>query len=140
MPGLDYKKFLQVLKETKGIHNSLNEILKYDFIYNSNKIEGSTFITEALQLLFEKNIVIGTYKLDDVQETVNSFHTFDMVIEALNKKLNLDMIKEWHGSLMYRTSLYGMGLAGVLKKYQNKILGADFETATTLEVENINMF
>lgn len=110
MPGLDYKKFLQVLKETKGIHNSLNEILKYDFIYNSNKIEGSTFITEALQLLFEKNIVIGTYKLDDVQETVNSFFTFDLVIESLNKKLTLDMIKEWHGSLMYRTSLYDMGL------------------------------
>ena len=38
-----YEKFLKILKETKGIHNSLNEILKYDFIYNSNKIEGSTF-------------------------------------------------------------------------------------------------
>lgn len=47
-----YDRFLKVLKETKGIHNSLNEILKYDFIYNSNKIEGSTFTTEALQLLF----------------------------------------------------------------------------------------
>ncbi|MDU7964715.1 MAG: cell filamentation protein Fic, partial [Clostridium perfringens] len=25
-----YEKFLKILKETKGIHNSLNEILKYD--------------------------------------------------------------------------------------------------------------
>jgi Fic family protein len=29
-----------------------------------------------------------------------------------------------------------MGLAGVFKKYQNKILGADFETASPLEVED----
>lgn len=49
-----YKKFLKILKETKEIHNSLNEILKYDFIYNSNKIEGSTFTKEALQMLMEK--------------------------------------------------------------------------------------
>ena len=52
-----YEKFLKILKETKGIHNSLNEILKYDFIYNSNKIEGSTFTKEALQMLMEKNIL-----------------------------------------------------------------------------------
>lgn len=136
MQNIEYKKFLQVLQETKGIHNSLNEILKYDFIYHSNKIEGSTFTTEALQLLFEKNIVQGTHTLDDVQETVNSFYTFDMVIDTLDKKLTLDMIKEWHGSLMFRTRLYDMGLAGVFKKYQNKILGANFNTANPWEVED----
>jgi Fic family protein len=136
MTNIDYKKFLQALQDTKGIHNSLNEILKYDFIYNSNKIEGSKFTTETLQLLFEKNIVQGTHTLDDVQETVNSFYTFDMVIDSLNKKLTLDMIKEWHGSLMFRTRLYDIGLSGVFKKYQNKILGADFRTADPLEVED----
>lgn len=136
MQNIGYKKFLQVLQKTKGIHNSLNEMLKYDFIYHSNKIEGSTFTTEALQLLFEKNIVQGTHTLDDVQETVNSFYTFDMVIDSLDKELTLSMIKEWHGSLMFRTRLYDMGLSGVLKKYQNKILGADFDTASPLEVED----
>ena len=136
MQNIDYNRFLQVLRETKGIHNSLNEILKYDFIYHSNKIEGSTFTTDALQLLFEKNIVEGTHTLDDVQETVNSFYTFDIVIDELDKKLTLDMIKEWHGSLMYRTRLYDMGLAGVFKKYSNKILGANFNTANPWEVED----
>ena len=136
MQKIDYNRFLQVLRETKGIHNSLNEILKYDFIYHSNKIEGSTFTTEALQLLFEKNIVQGTHTLDDVQETVNSFYTFDIVIDELDKKLTLDMIKEWHGSLMYRTKLYDMGLAGVFKKYSNRILGANFNTANPWEVED----
>ena len=129
MEKIDYNRFLQVLMETKGIHNSLNELLKYDFIYHSNKIEGSTFTTDALQLLFEKNIVQGTHTLDDVQETVNSFYTFDIVVDQLDNQLTLDMIKEWHGSLMYRTRLYDMGLAGVFKKYANKILGANFNTA-----------
>lgn len=131
-----YHRFLKVLKETKGIHNSLNEILKYDFIYHSNKIEGSTFTTEALQLLFEKNIVMGTHTLDDVQETVNSFYTFDMVLDKIDENLTLEMIKEWHASLMYRTRLYDMGLAGVFKKYQNRILGAKFDTANPWEVED----
>ena len=131
-----YHKFLQTVKETKGIHNSLNEILKYDFIYHSNKIEGSTFTTEALQLLFEKNIVMGIHSLDDVQETVNSFYTFDMVLDKIDEKLTLEMIKEWHASLMYRTRLYDMGLAGVFKKYQNRILGAKFDTANPWEVED----
>ncbi len=140
-----YNRFLQILKETKGIHNSLNEILKYDFIYHSNKIEGSTFTTEALQMLMEKNIVTGTHTLDDVQETVNSFYAFDLVIDSLDKPLTLEMIKEWHGSLMYRTRLYDLGLAGVFKKYSNKILGANFDTASPWEVEDklnilINIF
>ncbi|WP_300379363.1 Fic family protein [Clostridium sp.] len=131
-----YEKFLKVLKETKGLHNSLNEILKYDFIYHSNKIEGSTFTTEALQLLFEKNIVMGIHTLNDVQETVNSFYTFDMVLDKIDEKITLEMIKEWHASLMYRTRLYDMGLAGVFKKYQNRILGAKFDTANPWEVED----
>lgn len=130
-----YDKFLKVLKETNGINNSLNQILKYDFIYHSNKIEGSTFTTDSLQMLMEKNIVTGTHTLDDVQETVNSFYTFNLVIDSLGKPLSLSEIKEWHSSLMYRTKLYDLGLAGVFKKYPNKILGANFNTADPLEVE-----
>lgn len=130
-----YDRFLKVLKETNGINNSLNQILKYDFIYHSNKIEGSTFTTEALQMLIEKNIVTGTHTLDDVQETVNSFYIFDLVIDTLGIPLSLSMIKEWHSSLMYRTRLYDLGLSGIFKKYPNKILGANFDTADPLDVE-----
>lgn len=131
----DYDRFLKILIETKGIRNALNEVLKYDFIYHSNKIEGSTFTTDALQMLMEKNVVTGTHTLDDVQETFNSFYTFDLVLDSLGEKLNLEMLKLWHRSLMYRTRLYDMGLAGVFKKYGNKIFGADFKTAQPHEVE-----
>lgn len=135
MKKYDYNRFLNTLIQTKGLKNSLNQILKYDFIYNSNKIEDSTFTTEALQILMEKNVVMGTHTLDDVQETVNSFYTFDLVLEELNKPLNLEMIKQWHGSLMYRTRIYDMGLSGVFKKYPNKIMGANFDVAEPHEVE-----
>lgn len=46
------------------------------------------------------------------------------------------MIKEWHGSLMYRTRIYDLGLAGVFKKYANKILGTNFDIASPWEVED----
>ncbi|ELC8395540.1 Fic family protein [Clostridium perfringens] len=131
----DYDRFLKVLIETNGIKNALNYILKYMFIYNSNKIEGSRFTIWTLQMLMEKNVVTGTHTLDDVQETMNSFYTFDLVLESLGEKLNLEMIKLWHSSLMYRTRLYDMHLAGVFKKYGNKILGANFETVEPQEVE-----
>ncbi|EGT3616103.1 Fic family protein [Clostridium perfringens] len=131
----DYDRFLKILIETKEIRNALNEVLKYDFIYNSNKIEGSRFTIETLQLLVEKKIVTGTHTLNDVKETVNSFYTFDLVLESLWKNLDLEMLKLWHSSLMYRTRLYDMGLVGVFKKYGNKIFGADFKTAEPHEVE-----
>lgn len=132
----NYNKFLEILKETKYIHNSLNEILKYNFIYNSNKIEGSNFNIETLKMLIEKDIVIGGHYLDDIHETINSFHVFDLVIDSLGKSITLDMIKQWHKTLMYRTSLYDNGLAGVFKKYPNRIIEVDFETTHPLEVED----
>lgn len=58
-----------------------------------------------------------------------------MVLDKIDEKLTLEMIKEWHASLIYRTRLYDMGLAGVFKKYQNRILGAKFDTANPWEVE-----
>ncbi len=132
----NYNKFLETIKETKYIHNSLNEILKYNFIYNSNKIEGSNFNIETLKMLIEKDIVIGGHYLDDIHETINSFHVFDLVIDSLGKSITLDMIKQWHKTLMYRTSLYDNGLAGVFKKYPNRIIEVDFETTHPLEVED----
>nr|WP_207748146.1 Fic family protein [Clostridium thermobutyricum] len=130
----DYDKFLETLKETKGLHNSLNEILKYDFIYHSDKMEGSNFNIETLKMLIEKDIVIGGHYLDDVHETINSFYVFDLVIDSLGKPLNLEMIKEWHKHIMYRTRLYDIGLAGSFKKYKNKIIGEDVDILNPCEV------
>lgn len=101
----DYNRFLQILKETRGLNNSLNQVLKYDFIYNSNKIDGSNFTIETLQLLVEKKIVSGTHNLDDVYISFNSFIVMELVLECLNIPLTLERLIDWHITLIYRTRI-----------------------------------
>ena len=101
----DYNRFLKILKETKGLNNSLNQILKYDFIYHSNKIDGSNFTIETLQLLAEKKIVSGTHNLDYVYISFNSFIVMDLVLDCLNIPLTLERIIEWFKALIQRTKI-----------------------------------
>lgn len=77
-------KFLDILLETKELKNSLYSILKHRFLYNSNKIEGSTFTTEALALLLDKNVVTGKHTLDDVQETLDDIVEFHYRFELIH--------------------------------------------------------
>ena len=101
----DYNIFLNILTQTKGLNNSLNQILKYDFIYHSNKIDGSNFTIETLQLLAEKKIVSGTHNLDDVYISFNSFIVMDLVLDCLNIPLTLERIIEWFKALIQRTKI-----------------------------------
>ncbi|MGU8354502.1 Fic family protein [Clostridium perfringens] len=106
----DYNRFLQILNETRGLNNSLNQVLKYDFIYNSNKIDGSNFTIETLQLLAEKKIVSGTHNLDDVYISFNSFIVMDLVLDCLNIPLTLERLIEWYRTLIYRTRIEDIGM------------------------------
>lgn len=101
----DYNRFLDVLIKTKGLNNSLNQVLKYDFIYNSNKIDGSNFTIEILQLLAEKKIVSGTHYLDDVYISFNSFIVIDLVLDCINTSLTLERLINWYRTLIYRTRI-----------------------------------
>ena len=84
------KNFINMLLETKDLKNSLYSILKHSFLYHSNKIEGSTFTKEALQILMEKNIVTGTHTLDDVQETINKLGFNLRQVVSMPKVILLD--------------------------------------------------
>lgn len=128
-------KFLNCLFETKGMKNSLYSILKHSFLYHSNKIEGSTFTTEALALLLDKNVVTGKHTLDDVQETVNSSYVFDTIIDTLGKKIDHSFLKNLHASLMFNTTLHQKGYAGIYKKIPNMIIGTSRKLAQPFEVE-----
>ena len=101
----DYNRFLDILIQTKGLNNSLNQVLKYDFIYNSNKIDGSNFTIEILQLLAEKKIVSGTHYLDDVYISFNSFIVMDLVLDCINTSLTLERLINWYRTLIYRTRI-----------------------------------
>lgn len=129
------KNFIDALLQTRDFKNSLYSILKHSFLYHSNKIEGSTFTTEALALLLDKNVVTGKHTLDDVQETVNSSYVFDRIIETLNKKIDDQFLKDLHSRLMFNTTMHQRGYAGVYKTIPNMIIGTKAKIAQPFEVQ-----
>jgi Fic family protein len=129
------KNFIDALLTTKEFKNSLYSILKHSFLYHSNKIEGSTFTTEALALLLDKNVVTGKHTLDDVQETVNSSYVFDRIVETLGKKIDDQFLKDLHSRLMFNTTMHSRGYAGIYKKIPNMIIGTKAKIAQPFEVQ-----
>lgn len=130
------KNFIDALLETKDFKNSLYSVLKHSFLYHSNKIEGSTFTTEALALLLDKNVVTGKHTLDDVQETVNSSYVFDRIVETLGKKIEDQFLKDLHARLMFNTTMHQRGYAGVYKTIPNMIIGTKVKIAQPFEVQS----
>lgn len=130
------EKFMETLLETKELKNALYSILKHSFLYHSNKIEGSTFTTEALALLLDKNVVTGKHTLDDVQETVNSSYVFDRIVETLGKKIDDSFLKDLHARLMFNTTMHQRGYAGVYKQIPNMIIGTKVKVAQPYEVQS----
>ena len=122
-------KFLDRMMVTKDLKNSLYAVLKHSFLYHSNRIEDSTFTTEALALLLDKNIVTGRHTLDNVQETVNSSYDFDTIMETLSTKIIHSFLKSLHVSLMYNTSLHAKGFSGIYKTIPNTIIGTKAKVA-----------
>ncbi|APH13999.1 fic/DOC family protein [Clostridium sporogenes] len=129
------EKFIENIKTAKGIKNSIYYKLRHEFLYHSNKIEGSTFTTESLALLLDKNVVEGKHTLDDVQETVNSSYVFDYIIDTIGEKVDMRYIKYLHSMLKHNTTDYERGFSGVFKKIPNTIVGTDVQLAQPYEVE-----
>ncbi|EKO1914052.1 Fic family protein [Clostridium botulinum] len=128
-------KFIKNIKIAKDIKNSIYYKLRHEFLYHSNKIEGSTFTTESLALLLDKNVVEGKHTLDDVQETVNSAYVFDYIIDTIDEKVDMRYIKYLHSMLKHNTTDYERGFSGVFKKIPNTILGTNVQLAQPYEVE-----
>lgn len=124
-----------ILMNLRKAKNSFYYKFRLDFLYHSNKIEGSTFTTESLQLLLDKNVVTGNHSLDDVYETVNSSYVFDYIIETLNEPITESFIKYLHAMLKQNTSDYMNGFSGCYKKIPNMILGVEKKLAQPFEVE-----
>lgn len=129
-------KFTTNLIQCKDIKNSFYFKLRHEFLYHSNKIEGSTFTTESLALLLDKNIVEGKHSLDDIQETVNSSYVFDTIIETLYSPVTEGSLKNLHSSLMYNTTMHHRGFSGVYKTIPNMIIGTSIQLAQPYEVQS----
>lgn len=119
----------EVLKLLKDTPNSAYESVKTEFLYHSNKLEGSTFTKENLEKYLQENIIEGSHKIDDVYETINSTKLFDFVVDTLGEPLSKSPILEFHRMLKDKTLDYERGFAGCWKKIPNMISGVDLKSA-----------
>ncbi len=120
----------------KEISSPFYDELKVEFLFHSNKLEGSTFDEEQLITLLTESKVQGEHSIDDVQETINSLKLFDFVIETLHENLTPRLLKEFNSILKQNTKQDEYGLVGVYKKIPNKLVGIDLKTAQPFEVES----
>lgn len=111
------------MKNLKSIPNSGYELIKVEFLFHSNKLEGSTFTKENLEMYLNENIIEGSHKVDDVLETINSTKLFDFVIDTLGEPLSERLILEFHQMLKQKTIDQERGFVGRYKKIPNMILG-----------------
>lgn len=126
----------KVLKLLKDTPNSAYENVKTEFLYHSNKLEGSTFTKENLEKYLQENIVEGSHKIDDVYETINSTKLFDFVVDTLGEPLSKRLMLEFHRMLKDKTLDYERGFSGCWKKIPNMISGVDLKLAQPWEVES----
>ncbi|MCI8832916.1 MAG: cell filamentation protein Fic [Clostridia bacterium] len=128
---------IDTMQKLSKIKNSVYDDIKIEYLYHSNKLEGSTFSIQQLNILLEQNMVTGEHSVNDVQETINSLELFDFVIDTLNEKLTPRLLREYHSILKKNTSDENYGFVGVYKKIPNKLRGVNIELAKPYEVEEL---
>jgi len=122
------------IKEIKKYPNSIYEELKIEFLYHSNKIEGSTFTKDELTKCLKDRIIDGSHKIHDIYETINSLKLFDFVIDTLREPLTKTLILEFHMILKKNSLDEERGFAGCWKKIPNMISGSVVKVAQPWEV------
>ena len=101
---------LEVLREQKEmkLKGNLYHQTQVSFAYNTNHIEGNTLTEDQTRYIFETNTILfegdTIAKVDDILETSNHFKLVDYMLDVADKKLNENMIKEFHKILKDRTS------------------------------------
>ncbi len=124
------------MKKISKIKNSVYDSIKIEYLYHSNKLEGSTFSKENLQDLLELKQVVGEHFVDDVIETKNSLELFDKVIETLTEKFDKYLLWEWHRILKKGTVDDEINNIGKWKKYANQLSRTDLKLCEPHLVEN----
>jgi DNA-binding Xre family transcriptional regulator/fido (protein-threonine AMPylation protein) len=103
-------KLLAVLREEKDmkLKGGLYHKTQIELTYNSNRIEGSRLSKDQTRYIFETN-TIGleenrAVNVDDITETSNHFRCIDYALDAADKPLSEEIIKEFHRLLKTNTS------------------------------------
>lgn len=127
---------VNVMQKLSKIKNSAYDAIKIEYLYHSNKLEGSTFSKENLIDLLEQKQVKGEHFLDDVIETKNSLELFDVVINTLQDPFDKYLLWEWHRLLKKGTVDDEIDNIGKWKKYENRLSKTDLKLCEPHLVEN----
>lgn len=118
----------QQLQGLRSLPNSGYESLKVEFLFHSNKMEGSTFSKEQIYRVIKAREVEGQHKLDDIYETKNSIDLFEFVVDTINEPLSESLIKEYHSLLMKNSNdIIQSHLAGRYRPIPAEISNVDLK-------------
>ncbi len=123
---------IQLLKKAP---NSVYEPFKSDFLFHSNKLEGSTFTEAELVKLVEEGKISGNHSVEDVLETINSLSVLDYVIDTLNKPITKEYLFELNRILFKGTNAEKEGFTGHYKTIPNRIRNSNVQVALPNEVD-----
>lgn len=127
---------IKVMQKLSKIKNSAYDAIKIEYLYHSNKLEGSTFSKENLIDLLEQKQVKGEHFLDDVIETRNSLELFDKVINTLEEPFDKYLLWDWHRVLKKGSVDDEIDNIGKWKKYANRLSKTDLKLCEPNLVEN----
>lgn len=118
---------IDAIQKLSKISNSIYDELKIEFLYHSNKLEGSTFSKENISVLLEQKKVLGEHFVDDIVETKNSLDLFDKVINTLREPFDKYLLWDWHRTLKRGSVDDEIGNIGRWKRYSNILTNTDLK-------------
>lgn len=121
-------------KVQKITPNSAYNGISSEFLFHSNKLEGSTFSEEELVKLVEHGVVEGSHTLDDVMETKNSVEVFDYTVDTLGEPIDQDMLVAMNKLLFRGTTEEANGFSGHYKQIANRISGSSVQLALPSDI------
>lgn len=113
----------------KAAPNSAYEVIMPEFLFHSNKLEGSTFSEEELVKLVEQGLVEGSHDIDDVLETKNSVDVFNYVVDTLGRPVDDEFLWTLNDMLFRETTDAKAGFTGHYKVIPNRIRNSSMHAA-----------
>lgn len=135
------KLSITAIKQLSKIKNSVYDAIKIEYLYHSNKLEGSTFSKENLIDLLQQRQVNGEHYLDDVIETNNSLELFDTVVNSLEEPFDKYLLWNWH-RILKKGSIdeeidNNIDLIAIDDEYNTEYKTALFEAQSTQKIDNL---
>ena len=117
------------MQAMKAAPNSAYEVIVPEFLFHSNKLEGSTFTEEELIKLVEQGLVEGSHDIDDVLETKNSVDVFNYVVDTLGLPVDDEFLWTLNDMLFRETTEAKAGFTGHYKEIPNRIRNSSVQVA-----------